>query len=414
MAQRSHGVEIDSFAASRPGGEVDGLVFVGSGPDVVLAISETTGQSSVAVLDAIVNELLVQKGADWTSVILGEYMGVYDDSHGTFVLVWDRLTEQLVAHGGVFQSSSHPWAGLLAHIRTLDPFKGLGLGTLVTEKATQAAFDRQAEVVVLETDDKLHRLEAGGRAAHALYAKLGYAILGEKRLADTVDWMMVVDEPVFAECQRLKQAGSLRGGAESAVRLLQQELVASTRSRLGDPEGDLAFEPVSPGDLPNLFVLLNLCPADDFRLKLTSWQVEHGPELERTFITTIRQGIADQDRLQDATMVLRDGSGAIGAVCAAQRFAPFTRNTYAIDFYCLPALLASRRGLVVELVEQTIARIEASPLRPQPCRLEFVGVDPEKIALFEALGFEPTSTTTEFFAPGGDPLVARHLVSSIP
>src|SRR5690606_13632859 len=120
-------------------------------------------------------------------------------------------------------------------------------------------------------------------------------------------------------------------------------------------EGDLSFEPVSPGDLPNLFVLLNLCPPNDFRLKLTSWQVEHGPELERTFITTIRQGILDQDRLQDGTMVLRDASGAICAICAAQRLAPFTRHTFAIDFYCQPASLASRRGLVVELVEQTIA-----------------------------------------------------------
>lgn len=413
MAQRSHSVEIDSFAASRDGRKVEGLVFCGLGTDVVLAVSEETGQSSIAVLDSIANELLVAKGADWTSVILSEYLGIYDDSFGTFVLAWDKLSDQLVAHGCTFQSTSHPWAGLLAHIRTLDPFKGFGLGTLVTQKATQGAFDRRGEVVVLETDDKLHRLASGERAAHALYSKLGYTILGEKRLADTVDWMMVVDEVVFAECQQARRDPQTAAKAHLSptVQALQLELVAATRSRLGDPEGELSFEPVSPGDLANLFVLLNLCPPDDFRLKLYAWQVEHGPELERAFIATLRQGIVDQDRLQDASMVLRDGGGAICAICAARQLPPFTRQTFAIDFYCLPALLSARRGLVVELVEQTIARIEESSLRPHPCRLEFVGLDPEKVALFQTLGFESTAITTDLFSPdGGEPIAARHQV----
>src|SRR5690606_15947192 len=153
------------------------------------------------------------------------------------------------------------------------------------------------------------------------------------------------------------------------------ELALSVRSNMEELEGDLSFEPVGPGDLASLFLLLNLCPPDDFRIKLHAWQVEQGPELERTFIATLRQGIVDQDRLQDATMVLRDGRGAIAAVCAARQLAPFTRQTFAIDFYCLPALLSSRRGVVIELVERTLSRIVASPLRPHPCRLEFHGVD---------------------------------------
>jgi hypothetical protein len=414
VGQRSHGVKIVDVDAERDGAKIEGHLFCGAGPDVVLAVSETTGQSSIAVLDTIVHDLLVQKGADWTSVILSEYLGVYDDSLGTFAIVWDRLSGQLVAHGSAFQSASHPWAGLLAHIRTLDGYKGLGLGTLVTREATAGVFERGGEIVVLETDDKLHRLESGGRAAHSMYSRLGYTILGEKRLADTVDWMMAVDELLLAEFERWgREAG---GGATPPVslRMQQEELVFATRASLSEPEGELAIEPVSPGDLANLFLLLNLCPPDDFRVKLLSWHVEHGPELERAFIATLRQGIIDQDRLQDATTVLRDGRGAIAAVAAARQLAPFTRQTFAIDFYCLPALLASHRALVVELVEQTIARIAESPLRPNRCRLEFQGADAEKITLFASLGFEATGESTELFpADGGHPIALRHFVRKL-
>lgn len=404
MAERSHGVKISPFAAENrsTGARIDGQVFTGLGRDVVLAISEQTGQSTVAVLDAIVHRLLVQKGADWTGVILSEYMGVYGDSVGIFSLVWDDLSEQLVAHGSAFQSAANPWAALLAHIRTLDEFKGLGLGTLVTEQVTAEAFDRFSSVVVLETDDKLNRLAAGGRAAHSLYSRLGYAVLGEKRLADTVDWMMVVDPVVFDRCQRAKVGGQLPGSLPPEINQAREHLVAATRLRFGQLEGEIAIEPASAGDLANLFVLLNLCPRDDFQLKLTSWDVQHGPELERAFIATLRQGIVDEDRLQDASMVVRDEEGRTVAICAARQFAPFTRQTYAIDFYCLPELLSSHRSVVLELVEQTLKRIETAEGRPSPCRLSFVGIDRAKCELFESLGFAATPREVTYFAPRAD------------
>lgn len=406
MAERSHGVltqkvEVENSALGR---QIRGTMFTGRGRDVVLAVSEATGMSSIAVLDAIVHQLLVQKGADWTGVILSEYLETFRDSTGSFALVWDELTSQLVAHGCTFQSAANPWAGLLAHIRTLDDFKGLGLGTLVTESVTAAAFDRFAELVVLETDDKLHRLAEGGRAAHSMYSRIGYTILGEKRLADTVDWMMAVTAPIFAECQKAKAVGGGKFPAEQSQEITeaQEAFVAGIRNRFSRASAELAIEPVSPGDLANLFVLLNLCPPDDFRLKLSAWHVHHGPETERTFIATLRQAIVDQDRLQDATMVLRDTGGAVAAVCAAQQLPPFTRQSYAIDFYCLPEFLKTSRDQVISLVTHTIERIYNCPSRPHPCRLLFTGIDDFKCSLFESLGFAPTGATVDYYSPEGE------------
>src|SRR5690606_38241800 len=130
---------------------------------------------------------------------------------------------------------------------TLDDFKGLGLGTLVTEQVTAAAFERHSSVVVLETDDKLNRLAAGGRAAHSMYSRLGYAVLGEKRLADTIDWMMVVDEPIFRGCQKAKVAegGKLPAKSTPTIAAAQQHLVTTTRLSFGQLDGEFTFEPVS-------------------------------------------------------------------------------------------------------------------------------------------------------------------------
>ena len=99
--------------------------------------------------------------------------------------------------------------------------------------------------------------------------------------------------------------------------------------------------------MANLFLLMNLCPPDDFRVKLAAWGVQLGPEMERGYIVTVRPAIADRDRLEDASLALRDGQGAILAVCAAQRAFPFSRNAMRIDFYCLPQFFAANRPAVV-------------------------------------------------------------------
>ena len=135
---------------------------------------------------------------------------------------------------------------------------------------------------------------------------------------------------------------------------------------------------------------MNLCPEIDFERKLASWQVFQGPEFERAYIATVRQAIVDRDRLQDASLVMRDADGAITAICAAQQAAPFVRRKFAIDFYCVPELLASAEGSIRDLVEQTIARIDTAPDAPHPCRLSYIGVDEAKCRLFESLGFSAT------------------------
>ena len=71
-------------------------------------------------------------------------MGLYDDSLGTFSLVWDKSSRRLVAHGSVFQSRAHAGAGLVAHIRTDEACRGLGLGSLVTEEVTGRRCSRGA------------------------------------------------------------------------------------------------------------------------------------------------------------------------------------------------------------------------------------------------------------------------------
>ena len=410
MTERGQNVLPREIVVKNPnnGHCLDGLLFVGRGREVVLAISEATGLTGMDILDAIVHRLLVHKGSDWTGVILSEYLGVYDDSAGLFALVWDKTTQQLVSHGCTFRSLSNPWAALLAHIRTVDAFQGLGLGTLVTEAVTAAAIDCGTEVVVLETDDKIHRSPEGGRAAHAMYSRIGYAILGEKRLTDTVDWMMAINKPLYDRCQEIKesQGGKFPKEPIAEIAQTQKHFVDGIRrdfSMVAKSPHTIAFEPVSPGDLANIFVLLNLCPSNDFQMKLGSWHVQHGPEAERNFIATLRQAIVDQDRLQDATMVARDQSGAIVAICAAQQLAPFTQQTYAIDFYCLPQYLQSNPEVVHELVQQTVNRIESAKERPHPCRLTFTGIDEQKISLFTSLDFVCNENTTTYYGPAGKP-----------
>lgn len=386
--------------ASPERARIEGLVFTGSGHDVLHSASEQTGIDGADLLRSIAGSLLAKKGADWTTSILGEYLKIYDDSTGIFSLIWDKLTRQFVSHAAVFHSMAHPWTGLLAHVRTADRYQGLGLGTVVTEQVTAAAFAHGVKLVALATDDKVHRQDQGERAAHSMYSRLGYTMLGELQLADTVDRLMVVNALIFRSVQSVKQQNDGRYPANSTEALvrMQSQFVDETRARFGICSGG-AIEPVCAGDLAGLFLLLNLCPPHDFRLKLGSWRIHYGPEIERAFVTTQRNAIVDKDRLHDASLVLRDSDGAILAVCAAQQLEPFTLQTYVIDFYCLPQLLRSSSQRICELVRHAIDRIAASRDRPHPCKLSFSGVDPEKIALFESLGFDRTSAATRFFGP---------------
>jgi GNAT superfamily N-acetyltransferase len=419
-----------SVAHRKSQGRFEGLVFTGPGREVVEQIGRETAQSSAAVLDSIVRRLLVKKGADWTGPILSEYLGLYDESSATFALVWDKSSRQLVAHGCVVQSRAQGGAGLVAHIRTDDAYQGLGLGTLVTAEVTQAAFQQGAQVVVLGTDDKRYRIEQGEKAACGMYAKLGYAILAEKELTDTIEWLMVVDPQLFERCQQVKTAAGGRFPAETPpdIRDMQQSLVENVRQQFsrtlsdgkGDrrllceaPEGPFRQEapvtfsagvsPVGQGDLANLFLLMNLCPPHDFQIKAVPWGVQLGPEMERCFLVDVRPAIADCDRLEDASLALRDRHGAILAVCAAKRVFPFTRNAMQIDFYCLPRFFEANQPAVAALVEAVLARIDQSPQRSHPCRMLFSGVDQEKMQLFRELGFSPTGNTHPYFTADGKP-----------
>ncbi len=380
-----------------------GVLFTGEGPAVIRAIAHETGQGEVAVLEAIVNRLLVKKGADWTNAILSEYLGLYEDSLGTFALVWDRYTRQLVSHGAVFQSKGHPWTGLVAHIRTAETHLGLGLGTLVTEEVTRAAFDHGARVVALATDDKRHRLQQGEKAAHRMYSKIGYAILAEKELSDTVDWLMAIDRGTFEACQRSKQANGGQFPKETApeVRHSQRALLEQIRARFSQKPVPGRIQPVGNGDLADLFLLLNLSPPDNFAIELNAWGVHLGPELERAYVVNVRPAIVDQDRLEDSSMALRDEEGALVAVCAAHQAVPFTRNAMDIDFYCLPRLLEEDKPSMLNLVQTTLARLERSSQRPKPCRVLFTGIDAAKQALFVELGLVRTASTFPYFRPDG-------------
>jgi GNAT superfamily N-acetyltransferase len=405
MQNNVNSVQVQEVALAPPKARTcfEGQVFTGPGREVVESIGQATSQSGTAVLEAVIHHLLVKKGADWTNAILSEYLGLYNDSSGTFSLVWDKVSRQLVAHGSVFSSKTYAGAALVAHIRTDEAFQGLGLGTLVTEEVTRAAFREGSKIVVLGTDDKRHRLEQGEKAAYGMYEKLGYAILAERELSDTVEWMMVVDRRAFERCQQEKQTAGMRlpKTISPEVQAMQKDLVENVRGQFSRELVDGRISPVGQGDLANLFLLLNLCPSDDFQAKLTAWGVHLGPELERCYTVNARPAIADCDRLEDASQALRDQQGMILAVCAARRVLPFTRNAIVADFYCLPRFMTANRQAVAGLVETTLRGIDQSVVKPRPCRVLFSGVDAEKIRLFEDLGFSPTVNTYSFFSPEG-------------
>jgi GNAT superfamily N-acetyltransferase len=404
------------FEHAATGRTFDGVMLAGPGPALIAQAATLTGEDGTEVLRGIVRKLLVRKGVDWTGPILGEYLGLFEDSSGIFVLLWDRRSRQFVSHGAMFQSRRFPAAGLVAHIRTEDAFRGLGLGSLVVEQVVRSGFENGAQVIVLATDDKLLGGVAGPKAANRLYARLGFAVLAEKRLADTVDWLMIIDQAAFEQARKLREAhgGLLPQPAPEPLAGIQQRLIASITSRLASPKAELRAEPATEGDLAALFLLTNLCPPQDWRLKLCAWDIDKGPEFERSFVVNVRPALLDRDRLEDASQVLRDPQGFIVAVCAARQEAPFSRRTFRLDVYCLQALFESQPTVVRQLVEQTIRGIECSDRVMRPCRLSFCGADEAKVALFQSLGFAPASNTIPFFTPDFTPAFeAREYVRTL-
>lgn len=380
-----------------------GVLHIGSGAAVLESVAQTLGRSPLAVLSEVVDRLLVRKGADWTGPILGEYLGLYGKAHGTFCLVSEKQTGALVAHAAVFRSSVPGAPGLLAHVRTAEGWGSYGLGTLVTATVTGRALAQGASVVILDTDDKLHRRGEGERSAFGLYGRLGYAVLAEKEMADALGWLMVIDRKIHDLFRKRRAAGSgeCLPGLPTDVIQAQEDLIAATRRGYATATRPSAPSAVRPDDLADLFLLLNLCPSGDFQVKLAAWGVVQGPEFERAFVVDIRPAILDRDRLEDASMVLRDDGAAIVAVCAARQAVPFSRQAYHIDFYCVPEFLTAHPDLVRSLVEATIERIRTATGRPRPCRLLHAGVDARKLEVFARLGFGRGANRHAFHCSGG-------------
>lgn len=396
-------VKIKEETILRGDRKIEGLIFTGSGLDFIIKVSEKTNLNGSKVLNFIINYLLVKKGVDWNSPILGEYLGIYKNSLASFSLVWDKKIEGFISHGAVFQSKVNPYVGLVAHIRTLDEYQGMGLGTLMTEETTNVAFENNAEFSVLATDDKLHRIEAGERAAYTLYSKLGYAILAEKKLADTVDWLMITDQEIYSDCLKEKEKNKGRYPKETPAYIMekQQKLINKVRGEFSKKKKNLMVDKVTDGDLAFLFMLTALSPEFDFKIKLNSWDVHQGAEFERSFVVNIRPAMLDQDRLEDATLVLRDDTGLIMAVCAAKQVYPFSRNTMRIDFYCFPEFLDNNKDVVLNLINEVIKRIKEAEDAPKPCILSFSGIDEVKISTFKNLGFKETGNKCQYYTQAG-------------
>jgi len=396
-------VRIEELERSNNKKEVNGLKFTGSGKEFIKTVSEKTGLDGFVILDSIINHLLVKKGVDWNNPILGEYLGIFNDSLASFSLIWDKNSGQFVSHGVVFQSKKTPGVGLVAHIRTLDDYKGMGLGTLVTEEVTKAAFSNGAKVVVLATDDKLHRIESGEKAAYTLYSKIGYGIIAEKKLADTVDWLMIINKEIFDDCERAKRKnnGRFPKHISDDIKGKQRKLIERVRQEFGSKRANLEVDKVTEGNIAGLFMLTALSPENDFKVKLDSWDVHQGPEFERTFVVNVRPALLDKDRLEDASLVLRDEKGLIVAVCAAKQVYPFSRNAMKIDFYCIPDFLIHNKKAVLDLIYEIEERIKKAENAPEPCILSFCGIDEAKLSIFESLGFKKTGNKYQYYSQDG-------------
>ena len=89
-------INIKETTISRGERRIEGLIFTGSGPEFIKTVSEKTNLDGSVVLDFIINHLLVKKGVDWNSPILGEYLGIYKDSWASFSLVWNKNLKEFV------------------------------------------------------------------------------------------------------------------------------------------------------------------------------------------------------------------------------------------------------------------------------------------------------------------------------
>jgi hypothetical protein len=399
--KNSNRIQVEKLEIKRTSGkQVNVLIFTGSGIELLKTVSKYTEVDDLQLLDLIINNLLVNKGADWNEVILAEYLNIYSDSKAIFTLVWDINSGIFISHGAVFLSRGHPAVALVAHIRTHDDFKHLGLGTLVTEKVTRAGFDNGADVIVLATDDKINRLDSGEIAAHSLYSKMGYGIITEKRLIDTIDWLMIINRKIFIDQQNKKKLnyGKFPREISDDIKNEQESFIHLIREKYSIPREDLNIQTVTDGDLADLFLLLNLSPANDFKIKLHSWGVHFGPEFERSFIVYVRPALMDLDRLEVCSMILRDQSGLIVAICAAKLAIPFNRNTFVIDFYCFPEFLQKNHQIVSNLIEVTINKIQQDNSRSRPGFLSFCGTDEQKIEIFKELGFHKNNNKHIFYS----------------
>ena len=241
-----------------------------------------------------------------------------------------------------------------------------------------------------------------------MYTKLGYAILAEKELTDTIEWLMVVDRPLLRRCRQAKQAGGGRfpaGDAPRCHRNATRRWSKMSANSSANICADGQTSPVTDGDMANLFLLMNLCPADDFRVKLVPWGVQLGPEMERCYLVGVRPAMADRDRLEVASLALRDRHGSIMAVCrrpAGVSVQPKRDADRLLLSAAIPGRQSPGRGRAGRGGAR--ARSKNRRERPSPCRLLFSGVDQEKIALFEQLGFSPTDNTHPYFTAEGQPL----------
>jgi len=348
----------------RQSGQVfEGSLHVGGGVAVLESAAQATGRSGLSMIEEVVKGLLVQKGVDWTGTILNEYLGLYRESRGVFALVTEKKSGRLVAHASVFSSACHAGAGLLAHVRAAQGWGGYGLGTLVTEAVTGAALAAGVPFVVLETDDRLFRTKQGERAAYGMYERIGYAVLRERRGADSTGWIMVINARIFSLGQKLNSAAASIEKARAQLRREQARLVAALRAQFSSPAGKLEVDQVRAGDLGGLFLLLNLHPPQDFTGRLVPWRVFDGPECEREFVVRIRPALAAGNPPEDGSVVLRDSRLGIVAICAVRRVP--TRSAYEVDFYCVPGLLRRRRALVRELVRSVRQRFATDAVGAQ-------------------------------------------------
>jgi len=371
---------------------VDLDLRVNTGPAIIAEIAGLAEKDGASVLSEISRSLLVSKGADWTVPILGEYLQLQPDSACLFALAWDRCSHQLVGHGAMFHSARYSHAGFIAHVRTKNEVKNLGGGSLIVKHLLHQAFDRGIKYLVLRTDDKLLSTEQGEKEMKSFYEQIGFTIVAEQKLSDTVHRLMALDSEVF-------QAVENDRSSDEILRLQNALRISLTRSLIGTVPSAMKMESVQAGDLSALFLLLNACPQRDFQFKLTSWDIQNGLEFERQFIVSIRPALANQDQLEDASMVLRDELGRLLAVCAARQVMPSTRQTFQIDFYCLPVFLEHNHNHVKKLVEAVITRISQAMPKHRSITLFFRGLDEAKIGVFKNLGFDETTHFVSYSLP---------------